>query len=406
MRSIHTTFAWQSIPPVRAGMLPLMLLLTIGIGTSWAQHSGTDLPPSAQPAPPLLPVTHLQARDLTQGAGGQITLTWTKSSDNAVHQILRSTSPDGPYQRVEEEEKGTEQYVDQTVKDGTDYYYVVEVTDGQHTARSEVVGPVRTVGRWFNPKRTNVLVATMLFIGLIIGFIVQSRQGREMYIRPIAGIQAIEEAVGRSTEMGRPILYVPGLSGISDVATLASIAILGRVAERAAEYNTPLLVVNCDPIVLAIAQETVREAHIRAGRPDTYNEDHVFFISDRQFAFAAGVNGLMVRERPATNLFIGMFYAESLLLAETGASIGAIQIAGTDAETQLPFFITACDYTLIGEELYAAGAYISQNPMLLGTLKAQDWSKVLVITCMIVGILFLIAGWKPDFIINIFSAID
>ena len=402
MPSIQTTPVRPRIFPIQAAVLYLVLLVSIGIGTSWAQRPGTD----GQPARPLLPVTNLQARDLSDGAGGQITLTWTKSGDAAGYQILRSTSPDGSYEGVGEAKKGTEQFVDETVKDGTDYYYVVEVTDGPRTAKSEVVGPVRAVGRWFNRKRTNVLVATILFIGLVIGFIVQSRQGQKMYIRPIAGIQAIEEAVGRSTEMGRPILYVPGISGISDVATLASLAILGRVAEQAAEYNTPLLVVNADPIVLTIAQETVREAHVRAGRPDTYNEDRVFFISDRQFAFAAGVSGLMVRERPATNLFIGMFYAESLLLAETGASTGAIQIAGTDAEHQLPFFITACDYTLIGEELYAAGAYISQNPVLLGTLKAQDWSKLWIIISTIAGLLLLIAGWKPDFIVAVFSAID
>ena len=399
MRSIHIPPARHRIPLIQAGILSLMLLLTIWIGSPRAQ----PVNPDEQPARPLLPVTHLQAQDLSEGAGGQITLTWTKSGDDTGYQILRSTSPDGPYQLVGEADKGTEYFVDQTVKDGTEYYYVVEVTDGP---MSDVVGPVRTVGLWFNRKRTNVLVATMLFISLVVGFIVQARKGQKIYIRPIAGIQAIEEAVGRSTEMGRPILYVPGLTGISDVATLASIAILGRVAERAAEYNTPLLVANSDPIVLTIAQEAVREAHIRAGRPDTYNQDHVFFISDRQFAFAAGVSGLMVRERPATNLFIGMFYAESLLLAETGASTGAIQIAGTDAEAQLPFFITACDYTLIGEELYAAGAYISQNPVLLGTLKAQDWSKVLIITCMIAGLLLLIGGWRSDFIINLFSAID
>jgi len=65
----------------------------------------------------------------------------------------------------------------------------------------------------------------------------------------------------------------------------------------------------------------------------------------------------MLREKPAANFFMGMFYAESLILAETGNRTGAIQIAGTDADTQLPFFITACDYTLMGEELYAASAY-------------------------------------------------
>ena len=79
-----------------------------------------------------------------------------------------------------------------------------------------------------------------------------------------------------------------------------------------------------------------------------------------------GLDGIMVRERPATVFLLGMFYAESLILAETANSVGAIQIAGTDASSQLPFFIAACDYTLIGEELYAASAYMSREPLLLG----------------------------------------
>ena len=103
--------------------------------------------------------------------------------------------------------------------------------------------------------------------------------------------------------------------------------------------------------------------------------------------YAAGVDGIMLRERPATNFFLGRFYAESLILAETGNFIGAIQIAGTAEASQIPFFITACDYTLIGEELFAAGAYLSREPMLLGSLKGQDWGKFLVMASIVVGVI-------------------
>ena len=90
-----------------------------------------------------------------------------------------------------------------------------------------------------------------------------------------------------------------------------------------------------------------------SGKPDLYREDDIFYVTYSQFGYAAAVAGMMIRERPATNFFIGHFYAESLVLAETGNATGAIQIAGTDSDSQLPFFITSCDYTLIGEELYA-----------------------------------------------------
>jgi hypothetical protein len=99
---------------------------------------------------------------------------------------------------------------------------------------------------------------------------------------------------------------------------------------------------------------------------------------------------------------MGMFYAESLVLAETGASTGAIQIAGTDMVTQLPFFITACDYTLMGEELYAASAYLAREPLLLGTLKAQDLSKMVIVGLLILGALVTLA-LRSGAIINLLN---
>ena len=105
----------------------------------------------------------------------------------------------------------------------------------------------------------------------------------------------------------------------------------------------------------------------------------------------------MNRERPATCLYMGAFYAESLLLAENGNSIGAIQIAGTAESSQLPFFVAACDYTLIGEEFFAASAYLSGEPMQLGSLFGQDLVKIASIALLVVGVAVAtvgsIAGW-------------
>jgi hypothetical protein len=107
---------------------------------------------------------------------------------------------------------------------------------------------------------------------------------------------------------------------------------------------------------------------------------------------------------------MGYFMAESLLLAEVGATSGAIQIAGTDVEHQLPFFFTACDYTLMGEELYAAGAYLSKEPMLLSALKVQDFGKLIVMVAVFFGIILVTLGglyhWDPfvQVILNLFKA--
>jgi hypothetical protein len=177
------------------------------------------------------------------------------------------------------------------------------------------------------------------------------------------------------------------LESISVISTIASLNILGEVAKKIATYNTKLINPHVDPIVYTVAREIVKNSYSAVGRPDAFDPESVFFITDTQFAYTAAVDGIMVREKPATNFLIGYFYAEALILAETGASTGAIQIGGTDSIPQLPFLVTACDYTLIGEELYAASAYISREPLLLGAIKGEDAGKLIIGVLLIAGTL-------------------
>jgi hypothetical protein len=100
----------------------------------------------------------------------------------------------------------------------------------------------------------------------------------------------------------------------------------------------------------------------------------------------------MLRERPAACFYLGAFFAESLILAETGNSIGAIQVAGTAQPTQLPFFVAACDYTLIGEELFAASAYLSRDLRMLGSLRGQDIGKGMGMLIIVIGAVITTAG--------------
>jgi hypothetical protein len=193
--------------------------------------------------------------------------------------------------------------------------------------------------------------------------------------------------------MGKKIFYIPGILSINEIQTIASLSILGHVAKQTAVYGATIEVPNIDPLTFSAARETVRQAYAEAGKPDQFSEDMVTYITYDQFAYAAAVSGKMVREKPAANFLVGSFFAESLILAETGNSVGAIQIAGTADLAQLPFFVTACDYTLIGEELYAASAYLSREPVLLGSIKAQDTVKAIIMVTIGAGIVLSAFGW-------------
>ncbi len=280
--------------------------------------------------------------------------------------------------------------IDQCVT-GTPYLVRVQLVDAIEDDRvlttSPVLGPVTPQQQWFDGQKTRLLITVVLLFSAVMIFIVLARRGMRMTMRRIAGLDAIEEAIGRATEMGRPCLFIPGIQDMNDIQTIAGVTILGHVARTAAEFDIPLEVPTTRSLVMTAARETVQGACLAAGRPDAFNPDSIYYVTDEQFGYVAYINGMMVRERPAACFYMGSFFAESLLLAESGNAVGAIQISGTAQAHQLPFFVAACDYTLIGEELFAASAYLSGSPEELGSLKGQDAGKLLVAVCLLVGCL-------------------
>jgi len=232
---------------------------------------------------------------------------------------------------------------------------------------------------------------------VILVTILTARTGRQLFVRRIPGLSAIDEAVGRATEMGRPMLFSTGLSGV-DIISLQALSIAQYVARLAARYGNRLIVPMVDPVMFAITEELVREAYTAEGKADAFRSDDVRFLSGRQFAYAAGVMGIINRERVASTFFFGYFYAESLLLSETGQEVGAIQIAGTPATTQIPFFLASCDYTIIGDEYYAASAYLTREPTLLGSLVGQDLGKGLLLAMIVIGTVTAVPGMPLHFI--------
>lgn len=357
-----------------------------------------SLSESLTPAPPI----NVIAKDTPNDAGGSMSITWNLSPDDTTkmlvsqYVILRANEGSDEFLKIGDATPGQSRLSDNSSEDGVRYVYKVRadnniIADGKivqtYSSESKPTPPVTSSAQWFNTGRLNVFIGIVILCGAIIYFITAAKGGKDFYIRKIAGIVEVENAVGRATEMGRSIYYVPGINDMDDVQTLASITILGKVAEIAAQNDTRIDVPVSRSMVMVTAKEVVAESYSRAGRPDALQDDQVRYLTDDQFGYAAAIDGLFVREKPATVFLLGAFFAESLIMAETGNSIGAIQIAGTAMPAQLPFFVAACDYTLIGEEMFAASAYLSREPKLLGSLKGQDLGKAVFLVAIILGII-------------------
>jgi len=306
--------------------------------------------------------------------------------DQSLWRFLTIVPPGTGALRVDELAAVTE-LPDGTVTENS-YRFMVEAIgqQGVRSAASKSEQAVTPKLQWFAGYRLWLAIIMLVLCGSVVAFILMARTGMSLKVRKIAGLEAVDEAVGRATEMGRSCLFIPGIQDMNDIQTIAGITVLSRVAKTAAEYDARIEVPTSRSLVMTTARETVQSAFLAAGRPDAYNEDLIYYVTDEQFGYVAYLSGMMVREKPAACFYMGSFFAESLILAETGNSIGAIQVAGTAQPAQLPFFVAACDYTLIGEEFFAASAYLSGSPEELGSLKGQDVGKLIVAIGIIVGV--------------------
>ena len=340
------------------------------------------------PAPP----SNLVAVDHGWDDGTHIDLQWTLSSDDPGlrgYVVRKKAAEDAAFTRVEMVAPGTGRFMVSDLTPGLSYSFEVTALSKGNRESSPAVtrAPVTPTVEWFDGTRFWFLLTLVLFCGSVLVFIALARKGIPLKVRKIAGLEAIDEAVGRATEMGRSILFVPGIGDMNDLQTIAGMNILARVAKTAAVYDAKIMVPTSHSLVMTAGLETTQAAFLTAGRPEAFSSDTIYYVTDEQFGYVGHIQGLMVRERPAACFYMGSFFAESLILAETGNGIGAIQIAGTAQPAQLPFFVAACDYTLIGEEFFAASAYLSGEPGQVGSLKGQDIGKLIVAAGIVAGVI-------------------
>jgi hypothetical protein len=78
-----------------------------------------------------------------------------------------------------------------------------------------------------------------------------------------------------------------------------------------------------------------------------------------------------------------------------------MQIGGTARQSQLPAFVASCDYLILGDEMFAANAYVTQDEQQISNIAGQDIVRIIVLLIMILGSLASLAG--IDVIANFLS---
>jgi hypothetical protein len=185
---------------------------------------------------------------------------------------------------------------------------------------------------------------------------------------------------------------VSGISGGETAATLAGLTVLDYLAEQGATFDAPPLVTVADPTLLPVAQDTLRHAYAGQGTVENYDPKQVRLISPEPTAYAAGVMDMLEHEPLAANITIGNFGDEYLLMGEVGAKKDISQIGGATNPQTLPFVFALADQVLIGEEIFAGGAYLASLPAHIGSLVAQDVMRLLGVVVILLLVIARLMG--------------
>ncbi|MEJ2734216.1 MAG: hypothetical protein P8189_11730 [Anaerolineae bacterium] len=235
------------------------------------------------------------------------------------------------------------------------------------------------------------LVVLLLTLPALFYLTSRVRAGKAGGLRPLPGMEELPGLVGRSAETGQALHVSVGVSGVGGVMTAqtwAGLTLLAQLANEAAACDTPLSVTVADPTVLPLAQDILWRAYVRNGNPEGYHPTQVQFVAPDPMAYAAGVAGLLEREPLTANIMVGSFGDEYLLMGETGVRRGVRQVVGTADPRTLPFVYASADDTLIGEEIFASGAYTRRLPIQIASLLTEDWARWAVIAAILITAAF------------------
>jgi hypothetical protein len=242
---------------------------------------------------------------------------------------------------------------------------------------------------------------TIQFVFLIIFFIIlyyyirKSLLGKAPPLRKLPAVDALDEGLGRAVEMGKTVMFTHGtgtLESSESAGSLAAIAVLPYIAKRCAELDLQLYLPTGSHTAYNVLLEILRESCLTVGKPELFNPNNVIYLSSESRAYSAGVMSTLMTRNVGAAIMLGSYHHAGLMLVETANRVGAISVGGTDSTSQIPWFVAGCDYSLIGEEIYALGAYISKEPISHGAIVGQDMIKMLIIIILVFGVLLTQLG--------------
>jgi hypothetical protein len=217
-------------------------------------------------------------------------------------------------------------------------------------------------------------------------------------LRKIPAIDAISEGVGRSIETKRPVHYAMGASGGQLYSTLVSmtltsIAFLKYISKLCARLGSRLIVhMPYQAESIPLIETTAREGYLEEGKPEMFRLEDMRYYGQGSLTWSQGITSSFAQEGVGLNLEIGIFYSDCPISLEMAKIMGGMNVGGTGRWIMVYAFAMMCDYVFLGEEIYAAGAVVSENPLMLSGVVIEEVGKIFVFLLLAIGFILAAIG--------------
>jgi uncharacterized protein DUF6754 len=224
------------------------------------------------------------------------------------------------------------------------------------------------------------------------------RGARPAALRPIEALQSLPDTVGQAVETGRRLHISLGTGTIGDMdtaAALAGLTVLDQISAAAAVSDKPPVVTTADGAAMFLAQDTLRNVYERQNASQRYDPSSARVAGLSPMSFGAAVTTMIKDESVAGTVLVGSVGPEAVLLAEAGQRANINTVAGSSDPSAQALLFAAADNPLVGEDLFAGGAYIGRLPGHIASLRAQDVMRILIGLAIVVGVIAKTLGVLP-----------
>jgi hypothetical protein len=238
------------------------------------------------------------------------------------------------------------------------------------------------------------LIVIVLSILALLGLTFLQRKGQRTF-RAIPAFTRLYRLMGMSVEEGTRLHVSLGRASLLTSRggpSLAGLSMLRFLTERTSVGDLPPVATTGDPALVLLAQDSLKAGYQAAAAEDLYQPTTGRLTGVTPFSYAAGAMPIIRDENVSANLLIGGFGPEVALITDAALRAGSPVIGGTDDLAAQSILFAAAQEPLIGEELFAASAYLGSDPAQSASLSLQDILRWLLIVALLAGALLKLMG--------------